>query len=79
MTTSSNTLRVVPRMGRSLWILLATAAVLVLVLVTAAFLVGRVTVSSSSTPAKTSAGVQAPASNDTEICQHVGHFPLRAC
>ena len=77
MAVSSNTLPIAHTMGRSLRFLLATAVVLVLV--TLAFVVGRVTVSSSSTPANTPVGVQAPASNDMAICHHVGHFPSAAC
>ncbi len=77
MTISSSTLPLVHTMGRSLRIFLATAAILVLA--TVAFVVGRVTVSSSATPAAAPVGVQVSASNDTGLCQHIGHFPLAAC
>jgi hypothetical protein len=77
MTISSTTFPLVRTMGRSLRILLVTA--LILVLATVAFVVGRATVSSSSTPARAPVGVQAPASNDTGTCQQVGHFRLTAC
>jgi hypothetical protein len=77
MTISSTTLPLVRTMGRSARILLATAAILVLV--TVAFVVGRATVSSSSTPAQAPMGVQAPTSNNTGICYPVAHFPLAAC
>ena len=77
MTISSSTLPLVHTMGRSLRILLVTAAILVLA--TVAFVVGRVTVSSSSTPAKAPVSVQVPASNDTGTCQHVAHLGLVAC
>jgi hypothetical protein len=77
MTISSTTFPLVRTMGRTLRILLVTAVILVLA--TVAFVVGRVTVSSSSTLAKAPVGVQAPASNDAGTCQQVGHFRLPAC
>jgi hypothetical protein len=78
MTISSTTLPLVHTMGRSLRILLVTAAILVLA--TVAFILGRVTVNSSSTPAKVPAVVaHVPASNEPGICQQVGHFRSAGC
>jgi hypothetical protein len=63
-------------MGRTLRILFVTIAVVVLL--TVAFVVGRVTAGSSSAPAITPAvSTHLLASNDTGVCGQVGH--LRQC
>ena len=76
MTTPSMTypIRVHQAMGRALRILLASLAIILLV--TVAFVVGRVTVSSNTSPAQAPAvHTQAPASSadSGRFCQ-VGHL-----
>jgi hypothetical protein len=78
MTTTS--LSAPPRVqaiGRTLRMLLAAAAIVILLGV--AFVVGRVTVSSSSAPGTApAASTQLPGSN-SGICQQVGHFRSAGC
>ena len=63
---------------RTVRLLLATAAVLVLA--TAAFVLGRVTVNSGSTASNVPApSTQSPVSSDLGVCQHYGHFYSAAC
>jgi hypothetical protein len=67
----------VQSIGRTLRMLLAAAAILVLL--GAAFVVGRVTVSSTSAPGKApAASTQVPGSN-SGICQQVGHLRSTGC
>jgi hypothetical protein len=64
--------------GRALRTLLVTAAILVLLSV--AFVIGRVTVSSSPAPVTTPATSKlVPASNDNGICQQVGRLRSAGC
>jgi hypothetical protein len=64
--------------GRSLRILLVTAAILFLVSV--AFVIGRVTVSSNPVPAATQATSKiVPASSSGGICQQVGRLRSAGC
>ncbi len=74
MTTHSITAPLpVQAMGRALRLLLATVAILVLI--TTAFVVGRVTVGSSPAQAKHPAvNTEVLASSSTGICEQVGHF-----
>jgi len=76
-TTSLSAPARVQAIGRTLQMLLAAAAILILL--GAAFVVGRVTVSSSSAPGKApTVSTQAPGSN-SGICQQVGHFRSAGC
>jgi len=79
MTISSTTVPTSVQMaGRALRIVLATAAILILASV--AFVIGRVTV--SSTPAPATAPLSStlmPASNAGGSCQQVGHFRSAGC
>jgi hypothetical protein len=79
MTVPSNTVSaLVQTTGRSLRILLVTAAILVLL--SAAFVIGRVTMSSSRAPITTPATSKiAPSSNDNEVCQQVGRLRSAGC
>ena len=79
MTIPSSTVPAfVQTTGRTLRILLVTAAVLVLLSV--AFVIGRVTVSSSPVPVTTPAtGKLVPASYDNGICQQVGRLRSAGC
>ena len=78
MTVHSSTVPALVQTGRALRILLVTAAMLVLVSV--AFVIGRVTVSSSPAPVTTPATSKlVPASNDSGICQHVGRIQSGGC
>ncbi len=79
MTISSPTVPTfVQTTGRSLRILLVTAAILVLVSV--AFVIGRVTVGSGPAPTTPPAAKTfVPVSNDNGICQQVGHFRSAGC
>jgi hypothetical protein len=65
-------------MGRTLRVLLVAAAILALA--TAAFFVGRVSVSSSPVLTKVPVvSTQLPESNNTGICQQIGHFRSGGC
>ena len=76
-TTSLSAPARVQAIGRNLRMLLAAAAILILL--GAAFVVGRVTVSSSSgLGTAPSASTQVPGSN-SGICQQVGHFRSAGC
>ena len=79
MTVSSTTgPALVQTTGRALRILVVTAAILVLLSV--AFVIGRVTVSSSPAPVTTPAVSRVvPASNDNGICQQVGRLRSAGC
>jgi hypothetical protein len=79
MTISSTTAPTpVQTTGQGLRILLVTAAILVLISV--AFVIGRVTVSSSRAPAKApAASTMMPVSNDGGSCQQVGHLQSAGC
>ena len=75
MTTTSITTSMPPHqtMGRTLRALFVAMAVVVLL--TVAFVVGRVTAGSGSAPAVTPAvSTHLPASNDAGVCQQVGHL-----
>ena len=63
--------------GRTLRMLLVTATILILLV--AAFVVGRVTVGSSSAPGTTPAVKTQVQSSDTGICQQVGHYRSAGC
>jgi hypothetical protein len=64
--------------GRALRALLVTAAILILL--SAAFVIGHVTVSSGSAPATTpSTSKLVPASNNNGICQQVGRLRSAGC
>jgi hypothetical protein len=78
MTISSTTdPTLVQTTGRALRILLVTAAILV---ASVAFVIGRVTVSSSQAPVTTPATSKlVPASNDNGICQQLGHLRSAGC
>jgi hypothetical protein len=70
----------VQAMGRTLRMLLATATILILL--AAAFVVGHVTVSSSSAPGTAPAvrtQVQSSNSGISGICQQVGHYRSAGC
>ena len=70
----------VQAMGRTLRMLLATATILILL--AAAFVVGHVTVSSSSAPGTAPAvrtQVQGSNSGISGICQQVGHYRSAGC
>lgn len=78
-TTSVSAPGPVQATGRTLRMLLATATILILL--AAAFLVGHMTVSSSSAPAPgtaPAARTQVQGSN-TEVCQQVGHYRSAGC
>ena len=78
MTVPSSTVpTLVQTTGRALRILFVTAAILVLVSV--AFIIGRVTVSSNPAPVTTPATRLVPASNDNGICQHFGRIQSGGC
>jgi hypothetical protein len=79
MTVPSSTVPAfVQTTGRALRILLVTAAILVLFSV--AFVIGRVTVSSSPVPATTPATSKiVPASASNGICQQVGRLRSAGC
>jgi hypothetical protein len=65
-------------MGRTLRVLLVAAAILALA--TAAFFVGRVSVGSSPVLTKVPAvSTQLPVSDNTGVCQQVGHFLSGGC
>jgi hypothetical protein len=74
-TTSLSAPGPVQATGRTLRMLLATATILILL--AAAFVVGHVTVSSSSAPAIAPAVRTQVLGSNTGICQQVGHF--RSC
>jgi hypothetical protein len=78
MTVHSSTVpTLVQTTGRALRILLVTAAILV---ASVAFVIGRVTVSSSPVPVTTPATSKlVPASNDNGICQQVGRLRSAGC
>jgi hypothetical protein len=64
--------------GRALRILLITGAILALA--TVAFVLGRVSVGSSSIPARApSVSTQPSTANDTSACQQIAHYRLVAC
>jgi hypothetical protein len=64
-------------MGRTFRILLVAA---ILVLATAAFFVGRVSAGSSPVLTRAPAvSTQLPASNNSGVCQQVGHFLSGGC
>jgi hypothetical protein len=76
-TTSLSAPARVQAIGRTLRMLLAAAAILILL--GAAFVVGRMTVSSSAAPGKApAASTQVPGSN-SGICPQVGHFRSTGC
>jgi hypothetical protein len=78
-TTSVSAPGPVQATGRTLRMLLATTTILILL--AAAFVVGHVTVSSSSAPGTGTAPVvrtQVQGSN-TEVCQQVGHYRSAGC
>jgi hypothetical protein len=76
-TTSLSAPAHIQAIGRTLRMLLAAAALLILL--GAAFVVGHVTVSSSSAPGKAPAvSAQVPGSN-SGICQQVGHLRSMGC
>jgi hypothetical protein len=65
-------------MGRALRIFLLTATILALA--TVAFVLGRVSVGSSSAPTSAPAvSTQLPTSNDTSTCQQIVHDGFVAC
>jgi hypothetical protein len=79
MTVPSSTVpALIETTGRALRILLVTAVIVVLVSV--AFVIGRVTVSSSPAPVTTPATSKVvPASNGNGICQQVGRLRSAGC
>jgi hypothetical protein len=79
MTTTSVSApgRPVQAMGRTLRMLLATATILILL--AAAFIVGHVTVSSSSTPGMAPAVRTQVQGSNTGTCQQVGHYLSAGC
>jgi hypothetical protein len=65
-------------MERTLRILLVAAAILIFA--TATFFLGRVSAGSGPVSTKTPAvSTQLPASNNTGVCQQVGHFLSGGC
>ena len=67
----------VQAMGRTLRMLLATATVLILL--AAAFVLGHVTVRSSSAPGIAPGLTTQVQGSNTGICQQVGHFRSAGC
>ena len=64
--------------GRALRVFIATLTVVLIA--TVAFMVGRVTTTSISTPTKAPVvSTQLPATNNTAICEQVGHFRSAGC
>jgi hypothetical protein len=64
--------------GRALRILLIAGAILALA--TVAFVLGRVSVGSSSIPARAPSVItQLSTANDTSTCQQIAHYRLMAC
>ena len=76
-TTSLSPPARVQAIGRTLRMLLAAAAILILL--GAAFVVGRVTVSSGSAPGKAPAASTQVLGSNSGICQQVGHFRSTGC
>jgi hypothetical protein len=76
-TTSLSAPARIQAIGRNLRMLLAAAAILILL--GAAFVVGRVTVSSSSAPGTAPAASVQVSGSSSGICPQVGHFRSAGC